>query len=272
LHVSVGLIDYDGCNNNALADLPDTWLQRFDWQEICELIRTAPAIPPTHSQISDLRRSLRSFVQRSVLTLSRHTSAISYASIANIPRSLREDDPRGLTRPDRPEAATFLPALDGTTAQNLTADEKHDLIAVFELDILDYYQNIPTLIAHVRKNLNTIEFLERLNLIAHSGEHIISVRGVFTQQIWSDEGKLKLSSSPQFRQMLLDVLELHLGEAQGKTEALIMMKRIDLGLRLACKVSSLYSAAVPSFFFLCVTFTEDLQVLTRPITKSFGSQ
>ncbi|KAJ7190199.1 hypothetical protein GGX14DRAFT_53466 [Mycena pura] len=97
---------------------------------------------------------------------------------------------------------------------------------MFDLDIVDY-GNIPTLIAQVRKRLNTIEFLERLNVIARTAE-----------------GIKKMTSVPRREDVLFGFFERHLGEAGKMTTA-----RIGLELQLADILSDVGSLEDQSFWY-----------------------
>jgi hypothetical protein len=121
------------------------------------------------------------------------------AGAVNAVGSAKEDDRLSAALPVNDEVAVIGSPAEGTGAINPVKQEvqlmdgsvvnapttsytQEQLKVIFELDIVDY-GNIPTLIAQVRKRLNTIEFLERLNVIAHTGEDMSSSRSASTQQI-----------------------------------------------------------------------------------------
>jgi hypothetical protein len=121
---------------------------------------------------------------------------------------------------------------------------RNDLITAFELDIFDY-QNISILVALIRKKSNTVEFLERLNLIAHSGAEIVSFYTCIHSTRLQDEGKRELYADSQFKEMLLEVLELHPAKPQETAD--LVLKRIEVGLRLVSKMTRCYGTCPPYF-------------------------
>jgi hypothetical protein len=172
IHISAGLYGYADEDKRTIANLVQLESDPIiSWRQLCAVVADQTA---STSVEEFRRRSLNSNVSRRVATVYRTASASFVSTLESLGgRSFRSrlSSIIGQTRWREGAANTTDISLQERrvpmVSQRIEWLQSH--LAKFELDWLDFDIS-PNLINGVKNGLNVVEFLERLNLIAHSGK------------------------------------------------------------------------------------------------------
>jgi hypothetical protein len=173
IHISAGLYGYADEDKRTIANLVQLESEPIiSWRQLCAVVADVTAL----TSVEELRlRSLNSNVSRRVATVYRTASASFVStreSLGGRSFGSRLSSIIGQTR-WREGAAWLLSCFHCKNTTDISLEERRlpmaSHLSKFELDWLDFDIS-PNLINGVKNGLNVVEFLERLNLIAHSGK------------------------------------------------------------------------------------------------------
>ena len=178
IHISAGLYGYSDEDKRTIANLVQLGDPIISWKQLCSAVEDQTA----STSVEDLRpRSLHSNVSRRVATVYRAASASVVSTRESFGRQSFGSRLSSIIGKTRREGAAWLLSCfhwESTTDISLQEHRSPDSqrngwlqshLTKFELDWLDFDVS-PILINGVKNGLNVVEFLERLNLIAHSGK------------------------------------------------------------------------------------------------------
>jgi len=173
IHISASLYGYADEDKRTIANLVQLGTDPIlNWSQICSPVAGQTAL----TSVEELRaRSLKSNVSQRVVTVYRAASASVVSTRDSLGFGSRLSSIIGKTR-WREGAAWLLSCFHCESTTDISLQERrspdpqrNEWLTKFELDWLDFDVS-PILINGVKNGLNVVEFLERLNLIAHAGK------------------------------------------------------------------------------------------------------